>query len=90
MNTFISLNSKYDQVRIQIPGREKLPPLHKDILLIRGEETRRNLMLGRQNMDSSAFVTIGKKKSPSGQKKTPSGDFRDNLWCTFCRKPRHH
>lgn len=34
----IGLNSKYDQVRIQILGRERISSLNEVISLIRGEE----------------------------------------------------
>ncbi|CAA6667248.1 unnamed protein product [Spirodela intermedia] len=45
-NYLVGLNSKYDLIRIQILGREKLPPLNEVIFLVRGEESCRNLMLG--------------------------------------------
>ncbi|CAA7401997.1 unnamed protein product [Spirodela intermedia] len=52
----VELNSEYDQVRIQILGREKLPPLNEVISLVRGEESCRNLMLGSQN--SPTFIAL--------------------------------
>ncbi|CAA6664064.1 unnamed protein product [Spirodela intermedia] len=52
----VRLNSEYDQVRIQILGREKLPPLNEVISLVRGEESRRNLMLGSQNVENLTFM----------------------------------
>lgn len=36
----VGLNSEHDQVRIQILGRQKLPPLNEVILLTSGEESQ--------------------------------------------------
>ncbi|CAA6665274.1 unnamed protein product [Spirodela intermedia] len=95
----VELNSEYDQVRIQILGREKLPPLNEVISLVRGEESCRNLMLGSQNVENSIFMTKnGKhygnnsaktKGEPSGQERTSDNDFRNKLRCTYYKKARH-
>ncbi|CAA6669928.1 unnamed protein product [Spirodela intermedia] len=95
----VGLNSEYVQVRIQILGREKLPPLNEVISLVRGEESRRNLMLGSQNVENSAFMarngknydnnSTKKKGESSRQERTSSNDFRGKLRCTYCKKARH-
>lgn len=41
----VSLNIEFDQLRIQILGRETFPPLNKLISLIRQEKSRQSLML---------------------------------------------
>ncbi|XP_014521649.1 uncharacterized protein LOC106778218 [Vigna radiata var. radiata] len=38
------LNHEYDPIRVQIFGREKLPPLSKAFFMVRGEETQRFVM----------------------------------------------
>ncbi|KHN39708.1 hypothetical protein glysoja_040575, partial [Glycine soja] len=41
----VGLNSEYDQVQIQILGKEKVPRLNEVIAIIQSEESRRELML---------------------------------------------
>ena len=40
-----SLNGEFDQVRVQILGRDPLPSLNEAFAIVRGEEGRRNVML---------------------------------------------
>ncbi|XP_024024905.1 uncharacterized protein LOC112092593 [Morus notabilis] len=51
------LNLEFDQVRIQILGREKIPSLEEAISLIQGEESRRGIMLKPQTLENSALIT---------------------------------
>ena len=91
------LNPEFDQVRVQILGKEETPSLEETISLIRAEESRRNLMLEKQTtMEGSAFVT--KKKHQEKRRNELPRNFgkdnqwkenKDNLWCTHCKKPRH-
>ncbi|KAG0492319.1 hypothetical protein HPP92_005717 [Vanilla planifolia] len=50
------LNPEFDQVRIQILGKEETPPLEETISLVRAEESRRGVMLQPQTLDGSALV----------------------------------
>lgn len=43
--------TEHDQIRIQVLGKEKLPPLNEVISLIKGEESCQNLMLGLHNVE---------------------------------------
>ena len=45
----VGLNFEYDQVRIQILGKEKVPGLNEVIAIIQSEESRRELMLETPN-----------------------------------------
>ena len=51
------LNPEFDQVRVQILGREEIPSLEETISLIRAEESRRSVMLEPQVSNGSALVT---------------------------------
>jgi len=51
------LNSEFDPIRIQILGKEKLPSVSKVFHIVRGEETRRSVMLdGGKSVDNSALA----------------------------------
>ena len=51
------LNAEFDQVRVQILGKEKLPSLNEVFSIVRNEEYRRIAMLNEVNPDGSAMVT---------------------------------
>ncbi|KAH7524821.1 hypothetical protein FEM48_Zijuj06G0159800 [Ziziphus jujuba var. spinosa] len=50
------LNPEFDQVRIQIIGKDCTPSLEETISLIRAEESRRSVMLEPQTMEGSALA----------------------------------
>ncbi|RVW76008.1 Retrovirus-related Pol polyprotein from transposon RE1 [Vitis vinifera] len=52
----VGLNPEFDQVRIQILGKQEVPCFNEVVALIRGEESRRCMMHNPQNTDSSAMV----------------------------------
>ncbi|KAL3734117.1 hypothetical protein ACJRO7_023463 [Eucalyptus globulus] len=81
----VGLNSEFDQVRIQILGKEEVPSLEETISLIRVEESRRSVMLEPQAVEGSAFTT--RKVDEKGD--LPRKDNQDSLWCAYCKKPRH-
>ena len=90
------LNPEFDQVRIQILGKEDTPSLEETISLIRAEESRRSVMLEPQAMDGSTLTAKpdhqekGKRDLHKHQsKENPWKENKDNLWCTYCKKPRH-
>nr|KYP52256.1 hypothetical protein KK1_025860 [Cajanus cajan] len=55
----VGLNQEYDQVRIQILGKEKVPGLNEVVAIIWSEESRRSLMLKTPTTDSSAMIVEG-------------------------------
>jgi len=52
-----SLKPKFDQVRVQILGRGKLPTLNEVFAMVRSEENRRMVMLRESNTNGSAIIT---------------------------------
>ncbi|KAK2965727.1 LOW QUALITY PROTEIN: hypothetical protein RJ640_025453, partial [Escallonia rubra] len=50
------LNIEFDQVRIQILGKEELPSLNEIISIINAEESRRRVMLYAQPIEESAML----------------------------------
>ena len=75
------LNLEFDQVRVQILGKDKLPSLNEVFSIVRSEENRRGAMLGGSNMEGSTLLSSNKSwKQSTNQNK--SG--REGQWCTFC------
>ncbi|XP_027180646.1 uncharacterized protein LOC113779297 [Coffea eugenioides] len=69
------LNVEFDQVRIQILGKERLSSLNETISLIRAEENRREVMLEPKTLEGSAMISTKSNK--------------DTIWCTYCKKSSH-
>ena len=49
-------NPEFDQVRIQILGKQEVLCFNEVVALIRGEESRRSVMLEPQTLDGSTLV----------------------------------
>ena len=88
------LNTEYDQVRVQILGREKVPSLNEVFAVVQSEENRRIAMLGEISSEGSAMLTNRREGSKSrfqqrrvdGQSKSQR---KEGLWCSYCKKPKH-
>nr|KYP41478.1 hypothetical protein KK1_037163 [Cajanus cajan] len=96
------LNSEFDPIRVQILGNNKLPSLSEVFHIVRGEETRRLVMLEEgSSIDGSALATskgpldgsaLASGKGPikgSSFGKPPIKTSRDDRWCSYCRKTGH-
>ena len=79
----VGLNPEYDQVQIQILGKEKVPRLNEVVVIIQSEESRRGLMLETPTTKSSAMVVEGGTTMVADQKKY------EGVWCTYYNKSRH-
>ena len=88
------LNPEYDQVRVHILSREKLPSLNEVFFIICSEEHRRILLFNDPNREGSAMVS---NKVQGSWSKSQGGrnDFhskqqnQESLWCSYCKKPKH-
>ena len=56
-NLLVGLNPEFDQVRIQVLGKLEVPCFNEVVTLIRGEESRRSVMLKPQTLDGLALVS---------------------------------
>ncbi|XP_059639462.1 uncharacterized protein LOC132281810 [Cornus florida] len=88
------LNAEFDQVRVQILGKEEVPSLNETISLIQAEKNCRGVMLEPQALEGSAMVTKTERPSIQESGKADLSQFqgkgsKDTLWCTYCKKPRH-
>jgi len=97
------LNSKFDPIKIQILGKEKLPPLSKVFHIVRGKGTQRSVMLdGGNSVDSSALAvgnSVDNSALATGKSlikgpfcsfgKPPTKVNRDDRWCSYCKKTGH-
>ncbi|CAJ2662272.1 unnamed protein product [Trifolium pratense] len=92
----VGLNSEFDQVRIQILGKQEVPSFNEVIAIVRSEESRRSLMLDTPVIENSTMMADLNK----GEETTMSADHRkgestnierkgDDTRCTCCHKPRH-
>ena len=86
------LNVEFNQVRIQILGKEKLPSLSETFAIVRGEENMRLVMLETTSMAAgSGMVTVKGNNKHNKQRSENKGELnkpssRDDLWCTHCKK----
>jgi len=55
----VGLYSDFDQVRIQILGKEKIPGINEVVAIVRSEESRRGIMLENPTMENSGIVASG-------------------------------
>ncbi|KAJ1375255.1 Retrotransposon gag domain [Sesbania bispinosa] len=92
----VGLNPEFDQVRIQILGKQKVPCFNEVVAIVRSEESRRGLMLESPAVENSAMVADHKGDQTlamvAEQKKGGLANVEkksDGLWCTYCNKPRH-
>ncbi|XP_048227600.1 uncharacterized protein LOC125369430 [Ricinus communis] len=83
------LNVEFDQVRVQILGKERFPSLNETISLIRAEENRREVMLEPKTLEGLAMISTksNNKEARIGNGRTESN--KDTVWCTYCKNPRH-
>lgn len=72
----VGLNPEYDQVRIQILGKEKVPGLNEVVAIIQSEESRRGLMLETPTTESSAMVVEGGTAMVIDQRKADQKNMR--------------
>ncbi|XP_022632117.1 uncharacterized protein LOC111240756 [Vigna radiata var. radiata] len=84
----VGLNPEYDQVRIQILGKEKVPRLNEVVAIIRSEESRRGLMLETSTTESSTMIAEGGTIMVANQRKNWE-KRHEEIWCTHCNKSRH-
>ena len=75
----VGLNPKFDQVRIQILGKQEGLCFNEVVALIRGEESRRSVMLEPQTLDGSALVAKIEYLE-KGKNDLPNHLGRDNQW----------
>ncbi|KAK0582355.1 hypothetical protein LWI29_024584 [Acer saccharum] len=92
------LNIEFDAVRVQVVGKEDLPSLNEAIGIIRGEESRRGVMLESKTVERSAMIMKEAKRGGSsnnnnsyagGWSETAKFGSRDPVVCTYCKKPYH-
>ncbi|KAJ1396732.1 Protein kinase domain [Sesbania bispinosa] len=75
----VGLNPEYDQVRIQILGKEKFPGLNEVIAIIWSEESRREMMLETLTTESSAMIAEGGTTMVANQKKSGFPNMEKNM-----------
>ncbi|GAV76359.1 UBN2_3 domain-containing protein [Cephalotus follicularis] len=83
------LNPDYDQVRVQVLGRDPFPTLEEAYNLIQHEERRRTSMMPSVLPDRSTLVAVSwpPPVTTCGLKLDPKD--KNPVVCDYCGKPRH-
>ena len=61
MEFLAGLNLEFDQVHLQVLGKDNLPNLNEVFAIVRSEENRRGAMLSGSNMEGSALLSNTKE-----------------------------
>jgi hypothetical protein len=96
------LNIEFDQMRVQILGKESLPSLNEVFSVIRAEEGRRTVMLEVPNTEGSAMmITNSRHLSDASRNQNDAMNgaevvktegrkfFKDDQFCNYCKKTGH-
>ncbi|TXG53836.1 hypothetical protein EZV62_019092 [Acer yangbiense] len=86
------LNAEFDQVRVQVLGKEPLPSLNEVFTIIRAESGRRLVMLENKTGEASALAAKGVTRLPQmgvGNGVEMGRNSKEGVWCNYCKKPRH-
>ncbi|TXG69940.1 hypothetical protein EZV62_004875 [Acer yangbiense] len=84
----LGLKSEYDQARDRVLGRDPLPDLDEAFVIIRGEESNKELMstkiveVGEATVENSALAVTKSTDNKKSQDK-------DKLWCDYCNRGIH-
>ena len=70
-----SLNVEYDQVKVQVLGKEDPPPLNEIFSIIRAEEGRMSIMLNTPTIEGSNLVTMKMNST------LLNSNYRYSLYC---------
>ncbi|TYJ02255.1 hypothetical protein E1A91_A13G215100v1 [Gossypium mustelinum] len=76
------LNTKYDQIRVQVLGKTPFPSLYMSYSYVQQKESCRGVMLYNPPLKNAGLIS--NQDGPSGGKST-----KDHLTCDYCGKPRH-
>ncbi|KAJ7950679.1 Retrovirus-related Pol polyprotein from transposon TNT 1-94 [Quillaja saponaria] len=87
------LNLEYDQIRVQVLGRDPFPNLRQTYAYVHQEESRRIAMLHVVTRERSAMVATPIPKESKGVHtrgiEIARGSDNDDLQCDYCGKTRH-
>ncbi|KAG8379348.1 hypothetical protein BUALT_Bualt07G0079000 [Buddleja alternifolia] len=80
------LNPEYDQIRIQILGKKKLPSLNEVFSMIRSEEHQRIATLDESNIDRSAMISAKPVDPHTRPQNLPSASIKSKHTNDTCFK----
>ncbi|KAG6775743.1 hypothetical protein POTOM_019236 [Populus tomentosa] len=89
------LNIEFDQMRVQILGKESLPSLNEVFSVIKAEEGRRAVMLDAPNTEGSAMLITNSRNMGDAMNGAEVGKIegkkfpKDDLFCNYCKKAGH-
>ncbi len=79
----VGLNVKYDQIRVQVLGKDHLSTLRRTYSYVQQEESRRSAMIHSMSVDKAGLAANFSREQSHG-----SLD-KDQLHCDYCGKNRH-
>jgi hypothetical protein len=96
------LKIEFNQIRVQILGKESLPSLNKVFSVIRAKEGRRTVMLEVPDTEGSAMmITNSRNLSDASRNQNDAMNgaevvktegrkfFKDDQFCNYCKKTGH-
>eukprot|EP00257_Ricinus_communis_P026984 XP_025014398.1 uncharacterized protein LOC112536055 [Ricinus communis] len=84
------LNDVYDQIRVQVLGRDPLPSLRQAYSHVQQEESRRNAMLPTISTERSVMMAQSSSMKPDSTRIDSLKEVeQDSRRCDYCGKPRH-
>jgi len=89
------LKIEFNQMRVQILGKESLPSLNKVFSVIRAKEGRRTVMLEVSDTEGSAMMITNSRNLNDAMNgaevvKTEGRKFfKDDQFCNYCKKTGH-
>ena len=92
------LNIEFDQVRVQVLGKEVLSSINEVFSITPMDEGWQGVMIDSQPAKGSALATTKpwdnnfKGLRQGGSNDSGRSDFsknKDNIWCTYCKKSQH-
>jgi len=88
----VGLNPKYDQVEVQILGKEMVLRINEVVAIIQSEESRRGMMLETPTTENLAMIIEGGTRMIANQRKNEVTNMEkkhEEVWCTYYNKPYH-
>jgi len=89
------LNIEFDQIRVQILGKESLPSLNEVFSVIRAEEGKRTVMLDAPNTKGSVMLITYSRNMGDAMNGAEVGKIegkkfpKDYFFCNYCKKTGH-
>ncbi|KAI0519313.1 hypothetical protein KFK09_006755 [Dendrobium nobile] len=83
------LNTEFDQIKVQIFGKDEIPSLNETIFLTRAKESRRGVVMEPKVVEGSTMMTTKEASWKEIGKDSSRSKDKYSIWCNYCKKLRH-